>query len=212
MKNEFYISFDVLPEQIEYARKLVKYSLEHHPISNIWDKEKKAQTETLRMTGTLGEVVFADSYNLPRPTRSFGAIDGQDYGKDFTLKTKKGFFTIDLKTMHRKHNVFYKNYVLNIPARNVKRNDSQTDHYFCISLHEDKNKTIASFIGILSKKDIIDGNIGILYKKGTKRIRADKTSFEFYEDTYEVFFENINRPFISKKIQSFAGFKKHLLR
>ncbi|MBN2892957.1 MAG: hypothetical protein JXL97_13905 [Bacteroidales bacterium] len=212
MKNEFYISFNVQQEQIEYAKELVEYSLKNHPISNIWDKEKKEETEKLRMIGTLGEIIFADIYKLPRPSRSFGAIDGQDFGKDFQLKTKTQTFNVDIKTMRRKDNRFYKNYVLNIPARNINRTDSLTDYYFCISLHEKDEKTTASLLGIVSKKEIIDGKIGILYKKGTKRKRADKTFFTFYEDTYEVFFENISRPFINKRIQSLPSFKKHVLR
>jgi hypothetical protein len=40
-RNEFYFSIDVSEEQIAYAQKLVDYSLKHHPVSNIWDKEKK---------------------------------------------------------------------------------------------------------------------------------------------------------------------------
>ena len=40
MKNEFYISFYVTEEQIEFAKKLVEFSIKHHPVSNIWDKKK----------------------------------------------------------------------------------------------------------------------------------------------------------------------------
>lgn len=222
MQNEFYISFFVQPEQIKLAKELVDYSLENHPITNIWDKRLtnvpnglsnvKPKTKELRITGTLGEIIFADTYNLPRPTKSFGAIDGQDYGKDFQLKTKTGMLNVDIKTMHRKSNVFYKNYVLNIPARNINRSDSITDYYYCISLNEQKGQTIASFLGYISKQEIIDGKIGILYKKGTERIRADKTTFTFFEDTYEVFFKNITRPFLSKKIFTLQGFEKLFLR
>ncbi len=212
MRNEFYISFEVQQEQIDYAKKLVEYSLKHHPVSNIWDKKKKDKTEILRITGTLGEIVFADAYSLPRPYRSFGAIDGQDFGQDFQLKTKSGTLNIDVKTMHRKGNIFYKNYVLNIPARNINRDDSKTDYYYCISLHNIRTKTIASILGYVAKKEIIDGKIGILYKEGTKRIRADESFFTFYEDTYEVFFEDISRPFLTKKIQNYLGFKKMYLK
>ncbi len=210
--NEFYFSIDVSEEQITYAQKLVDYSLKHHPVSNIWDKEKKDKTRDLRMTGTLGEIVFADLYRLQRPKRSFGALDGQDYGKDFQLIIQKQKMIFDIKTMHRKTNIFYGNYVLNIPARNVKRTDSLTDFYYCISLHKENDKITASIIGYLSKKDILDEKIGILYRKGTKRIRADKTYFTFFEDTYEVFFRNIQSPFISDRIKQFKGFKMHYLR
>jgi len=214
MNNQFYFSIPVLKEQIKYAEELVEYSLKHHPVSNIWDKNKEAKTQELRMTGTIGEIVFADTYKLNRPTRSFGAIDGQDYGKDFELILKEKKFNFDVKTMHRKSNVFYKDYVLNIPARNVHRKESITDYYYCVSLHDTKDtkQMIASFLGYISKKDILDGKTGLLYKEGTKRIRADKTSFVFHEDTYEVFFKDIKTPFISSRIKGFKGFGKMILK
>ncbi len=211
-RNKFYFSVDVLPEQIAYAQKLVDYSLKHHPVKNIWDKEKKDKTFELRMTGTLGEIVFADLYQLNRPVRSFGAINGQDYGQDFRILIKGKEMVFDIKSMHRKTNVFYDNYVLNIPARNIQRKDSLTDYYYCISLHEENNKTIASIIGYLSKKDILHGKIGILYRKGSERVRADKSTFSFFEDTYEVFFKNINSPFISERIKKIRGFTIHHLK
>lgn len=211
-RNEFYFSIDVSEEQIAYAQKLVDYSLKHHPVRNIWDKVKKDKTADLRMTGTIGEIVFADLYCLNRPERSFGALDGQDYGKDFQLIINNRKMIFDIKSMRRKTNIFYGNYVLNIPARNVKRTDSLTDFYYCISLHEENDKIIASIIGYLSKKDILDEKIGILYQKGSKRTRADKTHFTFFEDTYEVFFRNIQSPFISDRIKQLKGFKMHYLR
>jgi len=212
MQNSFYFSVKVKKEQINYATKLVEYSLKNHPVSNIWDDNKKEDTKKLRTTGTIGEIIFADTYKLKRPIRSFGAIDGQDYGKDFELIIKDKKFNFDVKTMHRKTNVFYKNYVLNIPARNIHRKDSITDYYYCISLHKEEEAVIASFLGYISKKDIISGKNGILYKKGTKRVRADKTSFTFYEDTYEVFFKDIRTPFVSSRINNFEGFNKMILR
>ncbi len=212
MENEFYFSVFVTKEQIVYAQELVAYSLKYHPVANIWDKNKKEKTKTLRMTGTIGEIVFADLYQLPRPTRSFGAIDGQDFGKDFALVINDTKMNVDVKTMHRKSNVFYQNYVLNIPARNIHRTDSLTEYYYCISLHNNRRQTIASILGYVKKEDITSGKIGILYKKGTKRIRADKTYFTFYEDTYEIFFKDIKTPFLNGEIQNTPGFKKLFLR
>ncbi len=212
MRNEYYFSIEVKKEQITYAQKLVDYSLKHHPVSNIWDENKKKDTPRLRMTGTTGEVVFADVYRLPRPVRSYGALDGQDYGKDFVLTIGGKSVNFDLKTMHRKSNRFYRKYVLNIPARNIRRQDSLTDHYFCISLHDEGSKVIASFLGFFDKKEVLSGAIGILYPKGSKRVRADQTSFVFQEDTYEVFFEDLYSPFLSPRIEKMDGFRKLFLK
>jgi hypothetical protein len=192
--------------------KLVEHSLYNHPVSNIWDKHKKSQTRRLRYTGTLGEVVFADLYDLPRPVRSFGALDGQDFGKDFSMSIEGVMHNFDIKTMKRKSHVFYKNYVLNIPARNVHRKDSITDYYFCINIHEKSDDTIASMIGYIYKKDIIEGRIGILYKAGTRRTRADQTSFTFFEDTYEVLFSQIKTPLLTSRIRKKAGFQLFKLK
>ena len=91
MTNEFYIQINVTDEQKSYARQLVEHSLAHHRVANIWDQsdDKKSHTRMLRFTGSLGEIVFADLYQLPRPQRSFGATDGQDWGQDFVLKAGK---------------------------------------------------------------------------------------------------------------------------
>ncbi len=212
MRNEYYFSIEVKSEQIAYAKALVDYSMKHHPVSNIWDENKKAETRYLRMTGTTGEVVFADVYRLPRPERSYGALDGQDYGKDFVLEIRGKRINFDVKTMRRKTNRFYRKYVLNIPARNIRRQDSLTDNYFCISLYSEGTKLYASFLGYLGKKEIAEGKTGILYPKGSKRVRADKTTFVFHEDTYEVFFEDMKSPFLSPRIEKMDGFKKLVLR
>ncbi len=212
MQNKFYFSINVSSEQINYAKKLVDFSLKHHPIKNIWDANKKEKTSELRLTGTIGEIVFADLYKLKRPERSFGAIDGQDFGKDFEIQFKNKKMNFDVKTMRRKTNLFFENYVLNIPARNIKRKDSLTDFYYCISLHTENKNTIASILGYVSKDEITKNKIGILYKKGTKRIRGNGTSFIFHEDTFEIFFKDISTPFTSKRIKAFNSFITYKLK
>jgi hypothetical protein len=99
LTNASYIQISVSDEQKIFARQLVEHSLRHHHVSNIWDRheDKLSQTRMMRFTGSLGEVVFADCYHLPRPTRSFGAVDGQDWGQDFLISLgeplgRAGFF------------------------------------------------------------------------------------------------------------------------
>jgi hypothetical protein len=209
MRNQFYFQFYVTSEQVAYANALVAHSLVHHPVSNIWDKQedKKALTATYRFTGSLGEVVFADAYDLPRKQRSFGAIDGQDFGEDFQVLVNEQLRTIDTKSMQRKSNVFFQHYVLNIPASQLHRKENVTDDYFCISFHQQDNQWIASFQGIISKAEILAADIGILYPKGTLRTRKDKTQFPFNEDTYEIDFKDFSSPWLTPKIKAMAGFK-----
>lgn len=214
MENEFYFQIEVTDEQKQYAIKLVDYSIEHHPVTDIFahDPDGKKRQREFRYTGTLGEVVFADAYELPRPTRSFGAIDGQDYGQDFILLVNEEPHSIDVKSMHRKGNVFLANYVLNIPSYQLHKEFSKTEYYFCMSFHEAKGKTYATFIGFIKKQDVLDGKIGDLFVQGTRRIREDHTSFVFMRDTYEIMFKNILTPLVTDRIKELPGYKElHLL-
>ena len=208
MRNTFYFQIEVTDEQVRYANALVAHSLEHHPVANIWDKheDKKLKTSELRFTGSLGEVVFADLYQQPRKTKAFGAIDGQDFGQDFQLVIGDWIQNIDTKAMQRKSGVFYKNYVLNIPASQLKRPDSLTDQYCCISFHQEGEKRIASVLGFINKYEILAAEIGVFYPKNTTRTRADESSFIFNEDTYEIDFQDITTPILNDFIKHKNGF------
>ncbi len=200
----------VTDEQKHYAIGLVDYSIANHPVTDIFanDPDGKKRQREFRYTGTLGEVVFADAYHLPRPTRSFGAIDGQDNGQDFLLDHHGEQYSIDVKSMHRKGNRFRGNYVLNIPAYQLYKEFSVTDYYFCISFHNADNATYATFLGFIKKEDVLSGKIGDLFKEGTTRIREDNTEFIFHRDTYEIMFKHIDPPIVLDQIKNMAGFKR----
>ncbi|MCC5945957.1 MAG: hypothetical protein JJT94_13580 [Bernardetiaceae bacterium] len=213
MRNQFFFQIEVLKGQINLANELVDYSIAHHPVQDIFAKDPdglKRQRE-FRFTGTLGEIVFADAYHLPRPTRSFGAIDGQDFGQDFLLSVNGSEKSLDIKSMARKNNHFRTNYVLNIPAYQMKRKHIVTDYYFCISIHQNDNHYIASFLGYVSKKEIENGKVGVLYKAGTRRIKDNGGSFVFQRDTYEVDFKDITSPLLTSSIQKMRGYKQKTL-
>lgn len=211
--ERYVFQLKVNEEQKRYSIGLVDYSIANHPITDIFanDPDGKKRQREFRYTGTLGEVVFADAYGLTRPSRSFGAVDGQDYGQDFLLKLNKELFSIDIKSMHRKSNYFKANYVLNIPAYQMQKEFSLTDYYFCISFHEENAITYATFLGYIKKEDVLGGKIGDLFKKGTKRIREDNTDFTFMRDTYEIMFKNIEPPHVTNAIMNKSGFKKVII-
>ncbi len=215
MRNEFFLQFEVLDEQLDYANNLVEYSILHHPVSDIFkdDPRGSERQREFRLTGTLGEVVFADAYNLIRPARSFGAIDGQDFGQDFILEIDGQKYSFDVKTMSRRNNKFRTNYVLNLPHYQMVKEKTITEFYYCVNLHKNfQNHFIVSLVGYVSKKEILNGVIGILYKAGTKRIKDDGSSFVFQRDTYEVDFKDITTPILSDRIKAFSGFQiKRLL-
>jgi hypothetical protein len=209
MKNEFFFQIDISDEQISLANKLVDYSIANHPVKDIFsnDPKGKERQREFRFTGTIGEIVFADAYGLPRPTKSFGAIDGQDFGQDFVFLLDGLPKSFDVKTMNRKSNNFRENYVLNLPAYQMHRETVITDFYFCINIHKNENQYVASFLGYVSKNEIETGAVGILYKKGTRRIKDDGGSFIFQRDTYEVDFKDISSPLINNKIQAMPNFQ-----
>lgn len=183
--------------------------MKNHTVPNIWDidKEKKEQTPFLRFIGSLGETVFADAYNILRHKKSFGASDGQDYGNDFVISIDKKEYIIDLKSMHRKNDIFYGYYVLNIPSNQLHKITSVTDLYYCISIHYKDGLYYVSFLGLIRKRDIIDGKVGILYKTGTTRVRGDNSTFKFISDTYEIDFKDFIKPSITDNIRKMNGFR-----
>lgn len=205
-----FFAIAVTQEQKDYAKKIVDYSIANHPVTDIFanDPDGKRRQFEFRFTGSLGEVVFADAYQLPRPTRSFGAVDGQDFGQDFQLPYNGKLASIDVKSMHRKSNRFLENYVLNIPGYQINKDISLTDYYFCISLHDYNGVTYASFLGLIDKRKVLDGEIGDLFVSGTTRIRQDGTTFRFLRDTYEIMFRHILAPPITPYIQTLPGFRK----
>lgn len=206
MRSFFF--FPVDDEQIDYARRLVAHAAEHHRVPNIWDgTPHQARTVDLRLTGSLGEVLFADAYQLPRPTRAFGADDGQDLGLDFELWVDGRPKRFDVKTMRRKTNLFRPGYVLNIPASQLNRSDSLTDSYFHINLHQtNEGGFIGTFVGFADKEDIRNGVIGQRYQAGATRIRNDKTQFQFFTDTYEIDLIDLHNPPLTDFIRRLKGF------
>lgn len=162
----------------------------------------------LRYTGTLGEIIFADLYHFPRPAKSFGANDGQDWGQDFLIKSEDQNFSVDIKSMKRRSGTLQSTFVLNIPAHQLHKPGSRTSHYFSISFHQSEFRgTVASLLGFIDKEALIKGEIGRLFTAGSTRIRQDSTSFVFHEDTYEIFLADIDPPVITDYVRSMNGFR-----
>ncbi|KAA0993134.1 hypothetical protein [Dyadobacter aurulentus] len=205
-----YIQISVGDEQKLEARELVEFSLRHHQVANVWDGKpgSLSSTRMLRFTGTLGEIVFADCYHLPRPTRSFGATGGQDWGQDFLIKSEDQDFSVDIKSMKRKSGVLSGSYVLNIPASQLHKTGSKTTHYFCISFHQSETEgTIASLLGFIDKTALETGELGHFHRAGTKRIRFDGSTFIFNEGTYEIEFCDIRPPVLTDYLRKQKGFR-----
>jgi len=197
MNNKYYILIKITHEQIENTNELVNYSINHHPIQDIYknDPGGKENQRVFRFVGTIGEITFADFYYLPRPQKSYGAIDGQDFGQDFNLIIDNRNCCIDVKTMRRNNGILRKNYVVNIPSYQLYRETSLTDCYFAISIHKNRNNELyASLLGYTPKEDILSNKVGILYKAGTTRVKDNGSTFIFARDTYEVELQDFYSP------------------
>lgn len=211
--NKFFFQIDITDEQVEYTKKLVEHSLKYHTVTDIFanDPNGKKRQYDFRFIGSLGEVVFADTYELPRPTKSFGATDGQDYGEDFVLEINGSQSSIDIKSMKRKSNILRKDYVLNIPKYQLDKNH-KTDYYFHISIHQENDKYIASFLGYVKKPDIQNKTIGTLYNEGSIRTKDNGEKIKFQRDTYEILFKDFYSPIINHKIENMQGYKVNQLK
>ncbi|MGI5846891.1 MAG: hypothetical protein ACOX5T_02535 [Candidatus Cryptobacteroides sp.] len=195
MNNKGYFQFSVSEEQISYALQLARHSIENHPIRDIYAEDKRdtyglsADERSLRyrFTGTLGEVLFADVYNQPRPSRAFGAIDGQDSGQDFQFNVNGKNVILDIKTMNRNNSILYDYYVLDLPAYQIEKN-YLTDAYFHITLIPCDRINFsgfeAAFVGFIYKNDI--PILGTLFSEGSLRPNNRGRSVLFSRATYEI--------------------------
>lgn len=139
------MQFDITPEQVAYARKLVDFSITNHNTPNSWLNPDK--TQVYRLAGTLCEVIFADLYNLARPVRAFGAAGGQDYGLDYKLAGH----VIDIKGRLTNAPRFY-NYCIN--AWQVERGNCRTDYYYFMHCYPIANPQKCVLLGSASHDDV----------------------------------------------------------
>lgn len=216
MRNSTCFRFKVTEEQILYAKQLVEYSIEHHPVTDVYANDQAdtyglsgvLRSQEYRFVGSLGEVLFADVYCLPRPKRSFGAIDGQDYGKDFIIPINGQNLNVDLKTMHRNFRHPYDYYVLDLPAYQLEKPESQTQCYFHISVSYDRvnpKDFIAYFIGFIPKSEV--KQYGEWFSAGSLRPNDSGRSVLFSRETYEVMFGDFISPPIPANWQSIPQYQ-----
>lgn len=221
IKKRGIFSIQVTDEQKAFAKELTSYSFKHHPVKNIENDiddngillNNKEKWLSSRFLGTLGEIVFADVYGLPRKTKSYGAIDGQDMGIDFVVNhivTKQPIY-IDIKTMHRNESKRFMGYhVVNIPARYVDDPFYQTNCFVALSYYP-KIEDRMFFCGSVKKDEVVskcnrehNGNsrigqkltektLGAFWARGDERIRANGSVFRFAHDVYEVEYHNMDR-------------------
>jgi len=144
--------------------------LDSHNLGNrgVEDGNKRKQ-----LVGLLGEILTIEKLT-GMPVLLENRQDGFDGGFDLVYKGQR----IDVKTMERKSYVrgeFVNNFYIMQEAYNAEI------IVFC-SFHAPAS--ILEICGWIYKKDL--PTLGIFYKSGTKRLRADGTSFVFRQDNYEV--------------------------
>jgi hypothetical protein len=159
--------FEVSTEQVIYAQKLVLHSLEKHTTSNIWGDGDK--TYHYRLTGVLGEVVFADLYNLPRPMAAFGAAGGQDNGSDFVLGGKN----IDIKASMQNVEIPKIEHGVIVKLMQLNRPNSKTDIYFFMRFYTQGWRVFCYLFGAMPTLALKSGDKGVFRAKGEAVHRAN---------------------------------------
>ena len=157
--------FDVVvsQEQLDYAQSMVdQYNFGQRGYG---DGSKKEQ-----LTGIIGQTVFADLLDLPRPN----GAEGFDGGKDFVIHAKR----VDIKTMTRKvpmRDYFVHNFVGYQKSYDV-------DFYIFASYNiTNRHLTICGYID----KDTFFKRASY-FEKGATRTRSDGTTFKTFAPLYEI--------------------------
>jgi hypothetical protein len=156
----------VKPELIAGIQKY----LETHNLANrgIEDGDKRKQ-----LVGLLGEIIVIEK--LTRTSINLeDRKDGFDGGFDLVYQGKR----IDVKTMERK------SYVRGEYVNNFYIMQEAYEADIIIFCSYNNKDNIVEICGWIPKKDL--PTVGIFYRKGTERKRADGTSFVFRQDNYEV--------------------------
>jgi hypothetical protein len=161
----YFPKFTATPEQVQYANEAVARSLKTN-FTDYWNapNEQADAAKSWRFDGFLGEVLFADAYQLPRPTECYG-LNGQDEGRDFMLSGAN----IDVKTTSRRKPPYNAKSLSFMPSlRCIDNSNSLTNHYFFISLYEQDGVYTAWFAGSISRADLQNRKVGKEYKTGEK--------------------------------------------
>ena len=197
MKN-----INITQEQCETALKLAQHSIKHHPVSDIYKNDgpdsNGVQGEQLslerRFRGTLGEIIYADYYGFERPKKSFGAVDGQDNGRDFSSPIEPTK-SVDVKTMRRTSPVIRPYYVANLENRQVSKKDSLTDLYFVITVvgkTGDFHPKEAILNGYISPNELKEK--ATFYPAGSQVTNDWGKVINHPRDTYEIEFKYLHEP------------------
>lgn len=150
-----------------------------------------------RFEGVLGETIYALLYGFKVPERAFGAIDGQDHGRDYSVPGRPDL-SVDVKTMKRKSTRFEPYYVFNLENRQVSKTGSLTDFYFCMSLigNNPYAPECAAIHGYVTPDDV--KKYGTFCPAGTYSNNDMGINLKHERDTYEIEIGKLSKPWYSK--------------
>ncbi len=85
-------------------------------------------------------------------------------------------------------------YVLNVTSRQLHRDDSRTDLFFHVSLSPRREPAMALLMGYVTRDSLLSNDVGAFFAEGSRRVRADGSSFPFGSDTYEIRMDEFTSP------------------
>lgn len=197
------VNIKITEEQCKKAYDLALYAIKYHTVTDIFKNDDKNDTPEERIKksferkfiGTLGEILYADYYGFQRPTKAFGAVDGQDFGKDFS-SPKEPQKAVDIKTMRRgKVDNIKPNWVANLEKRQLFKNGSLTDNYFIITIdggNYNWHPKNAVLCGYIPKEELISK--AIFYPAGSVVQNDWGKEIRHVRDTYEIQFKHLYEP------------------
>ena len=170
-------------------------------IADVWAKSEK--TYQHRLTGTLGEVLFADAFGLERPMRSFGAAGGQDYGSDFVL----GGRHIDVKTIMQRVSSVASNYNQNINTSQIDAPNSKTDNYIFIRLCTSGWAVTCFMVGSIDAAALKARKAGILRHAGEVIKRDNGASWSVERELIDIKVADLNPIRVTASLSKMPNFK-----
>lgn len=204
--EQYRFQIKVFDEQIEYAKRLTEYAVAN---GSFMDNSYKKLPKRMRaFEGVLGEVLFADLYGYPRPTRAYGVGGTDDGGRDFELIRNNKKVNLDIKlTMRNFGRVLKPFYDFEISYNQFKCMPL-TDVYLFICV-TNTLPLYATFLGTCFKRDIELGKVGRIIRKGESYTTEGKVA---PSDLIKIRFSEITPPIIPKSAKLYPNFREILIK
>lgn len=199
--EQYRFQVKVFEEQIEYAKRLSEYAVVNGSFRD--NSYKKLPKQMRAFEGVLGEVLFADMYGYPRPTKAYGVGGTDDGGRDFELVKNGQRKNLDIKLTMRNFGGALKPFYDFEISYNQFKCMPLTDVYMFICV-TNTLPLYATILGTCFKDDILSGKIGRIIHKGESYTTEGKIA---PSDLIKIRFSEILPPIVPKSAKLYPNFR-----